>query len=339
MEDPADAVVPLRPGFDIQMRGFNRSQVTEHIETLENQLELVTVDRNEAAQLNNDLRRLCDDTRHSLDRAEERLKRIESSDTGLPAASQRVQNMLDTAEEEVQELRDRALHQAEIVRGSAETEANTLITQAENTASGLRAECAELMQELERRRVKMRQEHARNVRELREREARLRQKVRDEYKRLMDQAQAQSDAMLAGSREQCAQWDAESERLRLDALEEISGQRDELENRRGKVIEALEGARQVIGSSSHALHAQIEPSSEVSEAQAGSAATNGDGIVRSEGYTDISHLKDLDSAEHPEVDLPGQREDCQTFTVPVGRSHTTTPDGDLAESTDTSSRN
>ena len=59
MEDAADAVVPLRPGFDIQIRGFNRNQVVEHIEHLEDQLKLVTLDRNEAARLNSDLRKLA----------------------------------------------------------------------------------------------------------------------------------------------------------------------------------------------------------------------------------------------------------------------------------------
>ncbi len=100
MEDAADAVVPLRPGFDIQIRGFNRNQVVEHIEHLEDQLKLVTLDRNEAARLNSDLRKLCDETRSALDETERRLKTIEASDTGLPAASHRVHNMLTNAEEE-----------------------------------------------------------------------------------------------------------------------------------------------------------------------------------------------------------------------------------------------
>ncbi len=135
MEDAADAVVPLRPGFDLQLRGFSRQQVIEHIELLEDQLRMVTIDRNEAVALNSDLRRLCESTRQDLDEAEQRLKRIESSDTGLPAASQRVQNMLANAEEEVQTLREQTKRQAETIRGTAETEARQLVEQAEQAAA------------------------------------------------------------------------------------------------------------------------------------------------------------------------------------------------------------
>lgn len=256
MENAADAVVPLRPGFDIQVRGFNRSQVIEHLELLEDQLKIVTVDRNEAVALNSDLRRLCDDLRNHLTDAEQRLQRIESSDTGLPAASQRVQNMLSIAEDEVQTLRDQAKRQAEIIRGTAETEARELIEDAERAARELRAECAELVADLEARREEMRREHAKNLRDLREREQHMRQAIRDEYKFTMMAAQEEADELLGRTREQCAKWDAESEQLRLSALEEIRIKRTQNEDFRLAVLSALENARNSIGTSAEALRAQ-----------------------------------------------------------------------------------
>ncbi|GAA4865599.1 coiled-coil domain-containing protein [Saccharopolyspora rosea] len=260
MEDAADAVVPLRPGFDIQMRGYNRNQVAEHVELLEDQLRLVTIDRNEAVQLNSDLRKLCDDTRRALDQAEQRLKAIESSDTGLPAASQRVQNMLNIAEEEVQTLRDQAKRQAEIIRGTAETEARELIGEAERTAAELRTECGELVADVERRRDELRREHEQQLGELRTRERKMRQAIRDEYKRTMAAAQEEADELMTQTRRQCEQWDAESERMRLQAVEEINRKKAELEELRGSVLSAMESARRMLDESASTLRAPRLPS-------------------------------------------------------------------------------
>ncbi|MBE9374451.1 hypothetical protein IQ251_08310 [Saccharopolyspora sp. HNM0983] len=255
MED-AEAVVPLRPGFDIQVRGFNRNQVVEHIELLEDQLRLLTIDRDEAAQLNTDLRKLCDDTRHSLDETEARLKRIESSDTGLPAASQRVQNMLSMAEEEVQTLRDQARRQADIIRGSAETESRELIGEAERAAGELRTECSELVADVESRRNQLRREHEQNASDLRNREHQMRQTIRDEYKRITEQARTESDELITETRRQCAQMDAETEQRRLDALEEIRVKQAQLEELRDAVLSSMDRARQMLDDSASNLRAQ-----------------------------------------------------------------------------------
>lgn len=255
MED-AEAVIPLRPGFDIQVRGFNRNQVAEHIELLEDQLRLLTIDRDEAAQLNTDLRKLCDDNRHSLDEAEARLRRIETSDTGLPAASQRVQNMLSAAEEEVQSLREQARRQADIIRGSAETESRELINESERVAGELRNECSELAADIEARRNQLRQEHDQNASDLRNREKQMRHAIRDEYQRIVDQARAESDDMLTETRRQCAQLDAETEQHRLDVLQDIRNKHAQLEELRDAVLSSMDRARQMLDDSAGNLRAQ-----------------------------------------------------------------------------------
>ena len=314
MEDAPDSVVPLRPGFDIQIRGFNKNQVIEHIELLEDQLRIVTIDRNEAVSLNNDLRRLCDDTRHNLTKVEGRLKRIESSDTGLPAASQRVQNMLTIAEEEVQTLRDQARRQAETIRGSAETEAKELIAEAENTADELRTECARLVADVETRRDQLRREHAEQVKDLRERERRMRQAIRDEYKRTMAEAEDESDELLTRTRRQCGEWDAETEQHRLDVLEELSNERSEVEKLRNNALSSLEEVQDVLRRSSAALHTPLELGAEPIE----------DGDATSAAF-------------------PGPREDTQPIAVtPEQHSYGDSPAADVpgfADARDTAGRN
>ncbi|MFC7342287.1 DivIVA domain-containing protein [Saccharopolyspora griseoalba] len=315
MED-ADAVVPLRPGFDIQMRGFSRNQVIEHIEVLEDQLRMVTIDRNEAVRLNNDLRKLCEDTRRSLDESESRLKRIESSDTGLPAASQRVQNMLSMAEDEVQQLRDRAKRQAEIIRGKAETEARALITDAEQAASELRDECNELVTDVEERRAELQREHEQKLSEQRNREYRMRQGIRNEYKKVLAQAQEEADALVAETHQQCSEWDAETERMRLEALEEIRAEREKLERLRSEVLEAVNLTREKLDSSVGLLHLGA-PADGSSDGSAQDGAEQ-DGEVETAG---IVETPDADSA--PEVTLPEQREDTRTYTISLNPEHTT----------------
>ncbi|TDD49680.1 hypothetical protein [Saccharopolyspora elongata] len=301
MED-ADSVVPLRPGFDIQVRGFNRHQVIEHLELLEDQLRLVTIDRNEAAQLNSDLRKLCDDTRRSLDAAEERLKRIESSDTGLPAASQRVQNMLSIAEEEVQTLRDRARRQAEVIRGTAETEARELISEAERAAGELRNECSELVADVESRRARLHREHDQKASDLRSREHRLRQNIRNEYKRTLSEAQEAADALIADTRRQCGEWDAETEQRRLAALEEIRTKQLRLEEMRTSVLAAMDNARRLLDDSVADLRGQ------------NTAPSIADDETR-------QVTQDVLVEQQP-VRLPEQREDVQTYTIPIERART-----------------
>ncbi|NYH79641.1 cell division septum initiation protein DivIVA [Actinopolyspora biskrensis] len=249
MEDAADAVVPLRPGFDVTFRGFHRDQVLEHLEVLENQLELVTIDRNEAARLNSDLRALYDRTREELNATQQRLRHLETSDTGLPVASQRVQEMLNMAEEELQTLREQARHEAEIIRGAAETEADRLIEQAEGTAGELHEQCEQVLAEIERRRDQLNRERTHQLKELREREQRMRRSIRDAYKSLMSAAEQQAEELDERTRQECARRETETEDYRQRVLEEIEHNRSELETLRTQVLTALDTATDRIGSS------------------------------------------------------------------------------------------
>lgn len=249
MEDAADAVVPLRPGFDVTFRGFHRDQVLEHLEVLENQLELVTIDRNEAARLNSDLRALYDRTREELNATQQRLRHLETSDTGLPVASQRVQEMLNMAEEELQTLREQARHEAEIIRGAAETEADQLIEQAEGTAGELHEQCEQVLAEIESRRDQLNRERTRQLKELHEREQRMRRSIRDAYKSLMSSAEQQAAELDERTRQECTRRETETENYRQRVLEEIEHNRSELEALRTQVLTALDTATDRIGSS------------------------------------------------------------------------------------------
>jgi hypothetical protein len=138
----------------------------------------------------------------------------------------------------------------------------------------------------------MRREHVHHARTLREREQRMRQTIRDEYKKTMAIAQQEADEMLANAQQQCAQWNADSEKLRLDALEEIHERRSEIEHVRHSVLELLRNAGDAIGTSSAALDCPPPFRSE------------------EKGEQD-------EQTEHIESSLPEQRDDVQTFTFPL----------------------
>lgn len=303
MEDSAHNVVPLRPGFDIQVRGFHRRQVIEHIELLEDQLRLVSIDRNEAVALNNDLRRLCDDARRDLAEAEKQLKRIEASDTGLPHASQRVQNMLSLAEEEVQTLREQAQRQADTLRGSAEHEANELITQAQQAAEEMRAECARLVDEMDEKQRRIRREHEQKLADIRERERKMRAAIRDEYKSVITQAQQEADELLTRTKSECSRRDAESEQLRQEVLQDLHDKQRRMTELRNAVLSSLESVGRLVGASTNEIGAQ-----------------------------EIEDVIDAELVSEPQqLWLPEPREDTQSYLVLL---ETPSQRGDSAEPAD-----
>ncbi|SFT54204.1 hypothetical protein SAMN04487904_103250 [Actinopolyspora lacussalsi subsp. righensis] len=297
MEDAADAVVPLRPGFDVGFRGFQREQVLEHLEVLENQLELVTIDRNEAARLNSDLRELYDRTRQELAETQQRLHHVESSETGLPAASQRVREMLELAEEELRAIREQAGHEAEVIRGSAESEANRLIEQAENTAGELHGQCERLLAEIERRHERLHRDRARQLNELREREQRMRRSVRDAYKSLMSAARRDAAELVERTRRECGRQEAEAERHRRETLEEITRHRTELESLRDHVLNTLDTASDTIGASAVSLRKTPDRGEAPTPDEAGQQGT--------ERHDDASGQGERETAEAaPESEVP-----------------------------------
>jgi cell division septum initiation protein DivIVA len=202
-----DAVIPPRPSFNLQARGFSRTQVNEHVELLEDRLRLLARERDEAVQLNAD--------------------RNQQADTGHIRW---------------EDERDQARRQAEVIVDRAEAEARELISDAESLVNELRAEADELAGALEKRHDKLRREHAKKVDDLRAREKRLRHTIRREYKNLIANAQDEADELIAYSRLLCQQEDNQAEERRLDALEEIKREREALDGLRRETQFALDNA-------------------------------------------------------------------------------------------------
>lgn len=253
-------VVPLRAGFDTEFRGYNRKQVLEHIDLLEDQLRMIAIDRDEATKLNTNCRTVCEELRTELDETRARLARISSSASDLPHAMQGMQNMLAMAEDEAETIRQRAERYAETVRGVADTDARQIRADAEAAAATLRAECEQMVVELEARRDRINVEHGQKIDALHARAQDLRLTLSQEYEQTLAKAKEEADALLAETRNRCAAMESESERRRdamrqeiadgrAAALRELEQNRGELEEWRRQLIVMLCDSRSAIDAS------------------------------------------------------------------------------------------
>lgn len=95
-------MVPLYMPFEIVLRGFDRQQVLEHIESLEGRIAMVAADRDAALRQAADLGRLLEHLRREAEEATARVERLQRSSLG--GAGVRLQRMLQVAEDEITAL-------------------------------------------------------------------------------------------------------------------------------------------------------------------------------------------------------------------------------------------
>lgn len=235
-----ETVVPLRPGFDNEFRGFNRGQVLEHIELLEDQVRILIADRDEAIRLNEDQRRITDETRQRMEEMSAELNRLENSETGVPQATRRMQNLLRTADQEAGAIREHARRDAETIRGTASTDAEQIRKEAEAHADSLRQECASLVSDLEKRREQLDAEHAARTAELENEREELRKMRGSAYEDAVASGQRDATEMLRKSAERCERMEAESRRYHAEIVADLQQRARELDNARKLLTELLD---------------------------------------------------------------------------------------------------
>ncbi|SDQ78828.1 hypothetical protein SAMN04489718_2192 [Actinopolyspora saharensis] len=257
MED--EAIVPLRPGFDNEFRGFNRKQVLEHIELLEDQIRILVTDRDEAIRLNEDQRRITDETRRQMEETAGELKRLQNAETGQPYATARMQHMLNMAEEEATAIREHANREAETVRGVAENDAEQIRREAENRAAELRQECAELVDDLERRRQNMDEEHAARSAELEAKADQLQYVYNNTYEEALNAARKEADELLQQTRQQCAELEEGTLRKHSELMADLRSRAEQLEEMRTRLLQNVDAAANFIGQQRTVLSDQLKP--------------------------------------------------------------------------------
>ena len=152
MHGTRDEVIPFPPPFEIVLRGFDRQQVIDHVNTLEARVATIGAERDAARQWAADLNekveqlrreaaeatRQVDRLRHEAVEAATEVDRLQRSP--LTAATGRIQRMLQIAEDEAAELTAATEHETTSLRESARAEANRLLTETTQRCERLEAE-------------------------------------------------------------------------------------------------------------------------------------------------------------------------------------------------------
>ncbi len=122
----SDDLVPLHEPFETALRGFNRQQVLDHLDSLDGRIAIVAADRDAALAQVAELSRVLDHLRRSegellvhlrreAEKANAEVERILA--TPMAEASARIQRILRLAEEEAAEVKTHA--EAEIIASKA----------------------------------------------------------------------------------------------------------------------------------------------------------------------------------------------------------------------------
>jgi cell division septum initiation protein DivIVA len=172
---------------------------------------------------------MCDHARHRLIEVAQRLNDVQSGDTALPTASQQVQNMLADADYERQKLCDHATRQAEKIRSTAQAQARRLVEEARHDLAAVRRHCAGRIAELDIRRQQLQREHADDLHTLKERQERMHQGIHGAYQRALANAEQQAIALLERTRQRDEQARADTQRLCVDAQDELDAEHTRLE--------------------------------------------------------------------------------------------------------------
>ncbi|MQA15595.1 MAG: hypothetical protein GEV09_15945 [Pseudonocardiaceae bacterium] len=123
-----DEIVPLHPPFDVVLRGFDRLQVVDHIESLQGHLALVESDRDATVRHADDLRKEVEHLRsegavlehlrsEAAKLADQRQRLYSSPIAGIGG---RVEHMLTLAEQEASEIGVEAEQEVTELRSQAE---------------------------------------------------------------------------------------------------------------------------------------------------------------------------------------------------------------------------
>lgn len=153
MARPEDReLVPLKPGFDVVWHGFDRAQVKQYLEDLEDEIKLISADRNAA------LSQVADLT-EQLRAAHARITELGKQVTELVELPKNPDDLDDRCKRMVQ----LAHHQAAEITARAQAAATHSWSGAEDAAAKLRSGYEKLLAELDRQRQEVRSQHSKVV--------------------------------------------------------------------------------------------------------------------------------------------------------------------------------
>jgi colicin import membrane protein len=200
VDDDHGDLVPMRTGFDVVMRGYDRGQVQHFVHTVEADNHLLSTDRDAALSQVESLARQLADARSEINHlkaALDRLCRTPVDPTGLP---DRLRRMTQLANADAHNTTRRAQAAADHLRRTSE-----------DTATRLRERHDQQLRDLHARRQAMEAEHADLMRSARDEIERAEQSAAEHRQELDAQAAEQRDQARAALETELAQRQAEAD--------------------------------------------------------------------------------------------------------------------------------
>lgn len=208
MARPEDReLVPLKPGFDVVWHGFDRAQVKQYLEDLEDEIKLISADRNAA------LSQVADLT-EQLRSAHTRISDLGKQVTELVELPKNPEDLDDRCKRMVQ----LAHHQAAEITARAQAAATHSWSGAEDAAAKLRSGYEKLLTELDKQR----------------------QEVRSHHSHVVDQARTQVVEMTTVATNRRHELDKQAEQRRLQIEDEFERS---MANKRQSLAKEIERQR------------------------------------------------------------------------------------------------
>jgi cell division septum initiation protein DivIVA len=187
MRGTQDEVIPLHVPFDVVLRGFNRQQVLDHIESLEGHMAMLVADRDAALGQVADLGKVLEHLRREAEDAHARVERLQRSSLG--GAGVRIQRMLQVAEDEITELQVSTAQETTALRERTRAEADRLLRETTQR-------CERQEAESERRRAAAELESAAKCRQAEQASEARRQAAEQQVERDITRREAEADARI-----------------------------------------------------------------------------------------------------------------------------------------------
>lgn len=259
-----DELVPLHTDFDVVWRGCDRKQVQHYVERVEEELRLLTVDRDAAVRRADALADQLAASRAEVRALTERLDRLSRTPIDPATLTERLRRLVELAQAEADEITTRARLAAEQDRATAQQtaerqrrRADYLVAELDRRREELAAEHRELMARARERVETLTREAVRRRRELDDKAAEVRHQIQTDFELAMTRRRAEAmkelEEQRASARAERAAARAESKRLVAEAkhkaaemIANAKAEVDRLHDYRDRVAATLRAARRTL---------------------------------------------------------------------------------------------
>lgn len=197
-------LVPLKTTFDIVWRGFDRDQVMRHLASIEEDVRMLTADRDASASQVDDLTGRLEAARSEIDELTKKIDALHKAPMNAAELGERLNRMLELANAEAAEITARAQAAAEHTWSSAEEAATNLrtryqrmLTELDNQREEMAREHRETMEKANAEAKKKTTDAERRMRQMDEAAEKRRNKIEQEFEAAMTRRRADLDQEIA----------------------------------------------------------------------------------------------------------------------------------------------